>query len=70
MKVNHGGIIVKYPLTKESNRGILDLHSRISYIKSVIRIVGFGHLFLGHLIGAAIILTLAELIGIVEEVVV
>tara|TARA_R110001592_G_scaffold345900_1_gene638142 strand:+ start:358 stop:528 length:171 start_codon:yes stop_codon:yes gene_type:complete len=44
------------------------LHQRVSFLKSTIRIVGYGFLPFNLEI-AAIILILSEIIGIVEELV-
>ena len=44
------------------------LHQRVSFMKSTIRIVGYGFLPF-NLETAAIILILSEIIGIVEELV-
>jgi len=42
------------------------LHTRISYIKSFIRLIGYGTLLVN--IGAAVfILIISELLGIIEE---
>ena len=44
------------------------LHQRVSFIKSIVRIIGYGFLPFS-LETAAIILILSEIIGIVEELV-
>lgn len=61
---------IKNSLTNGMNRGIIDLHSDISYIKSMIRIVGFGFLGIQRLDVVAVLLTIAEIVGIIEEVVI
>ena len=44
-----------------------DKHFRISMVKSVVRIIGFGTLCTGSLLVAGLILIGAELLGIWEE---
>jgi hypothetical protein len=45
-----------------------NLHSRISYIKSAIRIIGFTCLIFDMFIGV-LLLIIAEIFGIVEEII-
>jgi hypothetical protein len=45
----------------------MSTHSIISYIKSIIRIVGFTFLVSQEFFSAAITLIIAEVVGIVEE---
>lgn len=47
----------------------MSLHTQISYIKSTARIIGFVFLLINLAYGV-IILTVAEIIGVVEEMVV
>jgi len=44
------------------------LHQRISFIKSAVRILGYG-LIPFTIVGATVVLILSEVIGIVEELV-
>ncbi len=45
----------------------MTLHTKISYAKSVLRIAGFSLVAYGHLLGAAVMLIVAEVLGIAEE---
>lgn len=45
----------------------IDWHFKISMVKSFLRIVGCGALGFKCFIGAAVLLFLAEILGIVEE---
>lgn len=44
-------------------------HARISFAKSALRIVAGINLIYGNLFGAGVLLILAEVLGIVEELV-
>jgi hypothetical protein len=44
-------------------------HRNVSFIKSGLRILAFLSLGLGNLIAAALVLILAELLGVIEELV-
>lgn len=44
-------------------------HNSVSYVKSLIRIIAGALLITGNLIGAGIALIIAELLGILEELV-
>jgi len=44
-------------------------HSKVSFIKSAIRLVAGGFLITGNLLGAGIAIIVAELLGILEEIV-
>ena len=45
------------------------LHQRISFVKSALRIVAGGSLVAGNLFFAGIMIVVAEMLGIVEELV-
>jgi hypothetical protein len=42
-------------------------HTEISFIKSIVRIIGFIAVACGNIISGSIILIVAEIIGIIEE---
>jgi hypothetical protein len=42
-------------------------HFRLSMVKSLIRIIGFGEIFFDNIGSGAILLIIAEIIGIFEE---
>ena len=42
-------------------------HTRLSYIKSAIRVIGFVALGINHLLAAGLFLIAAELVGVFEE---
>lgn len=46
---------------------IIDWHFKISMTKSCLRLIGCGALFFKCIMGAAVLLFLAEILGIVEE---
>ena len=50
---------------KDTSRG----HFYVSLVKSVLRIVAGGSLVAGNLVAAGALLVLAEMLGIVEEMV-
>lgn len=50
---------------KDTSRG----HFYVSIVKSVLRIVAGGSLVAGNFVAAGVLLVLAELLGIVEELV-
>lgn len=43
-------------------------HFQISLVKSIVRIVGCGFLFFGEYLYAALLLGVAEVLGIYEEI--
>jgi hypothetical protein len=43
------------------------LHTEISFMKSIVRIIGFIALSCNNIISGSIILIVAEIIGIIEE---
>lgn len=45
----------------------MTLHTSLSYIKSVVRIIGFSYLGFNNIPYAAALLVTAEIIGILEE---
>jgi len=45
----------------------MSIHSKISYVKSFVRIFGFLFLISQEFFSAALILIIAEVIGIIEE---
>lgn len=46
----------------------MNVHEQLSHVKSIIRIAGFIVLGGGNLVAAAIVLGVAEVVGILEEV--
>lgn len=44
-------------------------HARISFAKSALRVLAGLYLIYGNLIGAGVLLILAEILGVVEELV-
>jgi len=45
----------------------MTLHTKVSYAKSVLRIIGYVLLMLNHIVAGAAVLLGAELLGIAEE---
>tara|TARA_R110000803_G_scaffold61714_1_gene121713 strand:- start:366 stop:629 length:264 start_codon:yes stop_codon:yes gene_type:complete len=58
----------KYPKQKLKQQPDANLHQKISFIKSGVRIIGYAFLPFS-LVTATILLILSELIGIIEELV-
>lgn len=46
---------------------MVDFHFVVSMIKSFLRIIACGFLFVGNYIGAASFFVVAEILGIIEE---